>query len=138
MEKIKVRNRGFMYVFNGLNDYEDYWKKHVTQKEEKDATNTVYVTLQGVRYHMDKQCFHIYVKAEEVLYKDMAGKRIPCSHCAKNFVPEETTVIYTTKSSSIFHRDARCHSIYHQLLHFEKEEAITRGYTPCKTCSKEN
>jgi hypothetical protein len=149
-QKIHLKNGGYFHSFTGAGKFSESYNKVIqtsqygeeiedqtSDDEDQDGfAKTVYVTEHGSKYHENQQCFHIKVNASRVRVSNVTGKR-PCEYCGDGIdeLPDNTFV-YTTKNSRVFHIDHQCHSIYHHITHFSEKEAITKGYSPCKSCSR--
>ncbi len=139
-QSVYLKNGGYFHRFTGAGEFRtayNEWDSDSNEEESKEKEEeVVYVTEKGVRYHKDKHCFHIRVKVNTISYNQIGNKRI-CDYCrTKEVILDENTQVFTTKNSSVFHTKKECQSINHKLTSYSEKNAIGKGYTPCKTCSK--
>lgn len=150
-KQLQLSNSGYVHLFTGANtliqysnvDLEsgDYGHEDTTgstdtvSEDDNGLSKEVYVTNNGIRYHEDKYCFHINVIAQPLIWTPSL-KKTGCEICVHEDSLNEYMIVYATEGSSVFHTNYRCRTIYHSVRTISEKEAIVKGYTPCKTCSK--
>lgn len=104
---------------------------------EEDET-IVYITKKGVKYHTIKNCRYIDVKIKETTYNLVKDKKAICEICAKKECQlNNSTIIYTTDASDIFHTSKNCWTISRDVVSITEVEALENGYSICSKCKEE-
>jgi len=104
------------------------------EMEKEERGEKVYVFPKaGERYHK-KSCRSISSCPREViLTKKMMRKYEPCSLCHPGEKALGSKICYFPEGGSVYHR-MNCSVVKRYIVEMEKEEAIKKGYTPCKIC----
>ncbi len=101
--------------------------------EEEKESETVWVFPKaGSRYHRE-DCTYINVYPRQVqLNSQVRRKYKPCPNCHPN--KQNGGVVYCFPTSGKAYHTAKCPSVDKYVISMEKEEAESRGYTPCLKC----
>lgn len=105
------------------------------EKEEEDEI--VYITRTGTKYHNSKSCRYIDVKILPVRYQEVKKSKAICEVCAREKrILDNSTIVFSTQDSDIFHVSNKCRTIYRDIIPIELEEAVKKGYKPCSKCGR--
>ncbi len=104
------------------------------EMEEEKEVNPVWVFPRaGERYHRDTCTYITNQPRQMVLTGGLKRKYDPCSLCKPGDVSLGNVVYCFTRSGSVYHRGS-CFSVERFVIEMDKEEAVTKGYTPCMKC----
>lgn len=102
--------------------------------EEEQEVQPVWVFPRaGERYHGE---FCTYIKNQPrqmILTASLKQRYDPCSLCKPKEVTLGNVVYCFTRAGSVYHRGS-CYSVDRYVIEMDKEEAVTKGYTPCMKC----
>ncbi|MBR6704273.1 MAG: hypothetical protein IKI82_02485 [Lachnospiraceae bacterium] len=114
-------------------------KKQAEEEDEEEEEGICYVTAYGSVYHTTKSCRVLALKIMTVeasqlpsLRNTSGGKYYPCDRCARNKVPEGTTVI-VTEPGTRYHFRQDCPSLKRTIQEISEGEAKEK-YRPCHYC----
>jgi hypothetical protein len=132
--EIPMKQSACVRAFTGNENFDSAYQKTAEEVKEEDSVEYVYITQNGKKYHT-KDCSCINIEVITGTYGEVKDSLTLCSSCAKDgVVLTDSTVVYYTKTGSVFHTDPNCGYICHTVLKVTKEEAIANGYEPCKIC----
>lgn len=135
IEPISIMQGVSVRAFTGNENFESALKKSekVGSEEDKDK-ELVYITKNGQVYHRDRTCRYIDVKVIEVSYGLIRDKHI-CEICEKEHKSlGDTSIVYSTVKSSLFHTNKSCWTITRDVSSISLSEAIENGYRACSLC----
>lgn len=122
-------------LFRGFIGADSNYKPMPYQKmETEEESEIVYVFPRaGERYHKPS-CSVIKVCPKEVfLSPKIKNEFTPCRLCRPDQTSNGSKVYCFDKSGKAYHR-GNCPLVDRYVIPMEKEEAIEKGYTPCKVC----
>lgn len=101
----------------------------------------VYITEYGSVYHTNRNCSHLYIKVNNVIFETVDNNRnregnnySPCEICCKGKYFEDCDIIYTTDSGTRYHSTLECSGIKRTVYKVKKTEV---GNLPlCERCQK--
>ncbi|MDD2483431.1 MAG: hypothetical protein PHQ50_00170 [Eubacteriales bacterium] len=105
-----------------------------TEMEKEESSELVSIFPRaGKRYHK-KNCKVITVYPIETLLTNAVQRKYsPCSLCKPNENAFGSKVYLFPESGEVFHRE-NCVLVKRYVTEIEKQEAIKKGYSPCKLC----
>lgn len=105
-----------------------------SEMEKDEPSNIVYVFPRaGERYHT-QDCSVITTYAHEAyLTNSMLKNYSPCRLCDPNENLLGSKVYYFPKGGTAFHRKT-CSLVERYVVEMDRQEAIEKGYTPCRIC----
>jgi hypothetical protein len=118
---------------------QNYLTSYMTKQGAEDDTDkqTVYVTRDGARYHIDADCFHIHIEAKPIAYGGIYEPIDFCETCSGAAGEmSQYDMLYKTDSDSKYHIDSNCCRIVRNPVAISVDEATIEGYTPCIDCSR--
>ena len=128
---IKIEDAVFAHFFTG-------YIKSPANSEEKEASEYVYVTKSGTKYHRLSDCTHIKVCSYPIKIEKLGekrngngGKYYPCEICH----PDGTETVYITDTGDRYHSSAACPALRRTVFVIQLKEALKNGYTPCSKCA---
>lgn len=135
LEPISITQGVCVRAFTGNGNFESAFEKSNKEASElNEAQEVVYVTKNGQVYHQDRTCRYIDVKVFSTSYADVKDERI-CEVCAKDHVVlSDTSTVYSTVKSSIFHTNKACWTIVRDVSTLSREDALENGYRACSLC----
>jgi len=102
-------------------------------------TDVVYVAENGVVYHVDAMCTHLYLTVRQVSLQEAYrsrnrnGERYSlCEYCEKG---EAKNTVYITEEGNRFHYKRKCTGLKRTV--FEISVKDTKGYRACSRCAGE-
>ncbi|MDR0424144.1 MAG: hypothetical protein LBH39_01570 [Clostridiales Family XIII bacterium] len=102
-------------------------------KEEKESVTVWVFPRSGTKYHKE-DCSYVKVYPKEVALNEGVRKKYePCGICKPRELGNGSLVYCFQTSGEVFHR-ADCPVVERYVVSMEKEEAESRGYTPCSVC----
>ncbi len=101
-------------------------------------TGVVYITENGVVYHEDEMCTHLFLSVRQVslqeAYKSRNSKGekySPCEYCERIDVKEW---VYITENGNRIHYKRDCTGLKRTIYEVSRDEV--KEYTPCNRCVK--
>lgn len=105
-----------------------------SEMEEDGNSITVWVFPQrGERYHTAGCTFVANKPRQMVLTQSLKGRYDPCPICDSAELPEGSLVYCYPAYGEVYHR-ANCSQVDKYIVPMDKEDAESRGYTPCSKC----
>lgn len=106
-------------------------------KTNKDGTEEmVYVTKTGSVYHKDRNCSHIKITINQILYSEIESKRnysgekyYPCEICAKS---KHAGLVYITEDGNRYHNSLNCSGLKRMVFEIPLSKVGNRR--PCSRC----
>jgi len=124
----RMANRYYAHIWNG------YELPGGTNAEVK----TVYLTPNGVVYHLDRNCTYLRLSVRQILSGELAearnqyGRRYqPCEKCIDGSVP---SILYITQGGACYHYSRDCPGLKRTVYAVGIDDAA--GYRPCSRCGK--
>lgn len=116
----RMANRYYGHGWNGY-DIEDAGQ---IQRE------IVYVTENGVVYHVDRSCTHLSLSVREASRFEAEQHYAACAKCVRDMIKER---VFVTDEGNCFHNDRACPGLKRTILEIDKKKA--GQYKPCSRCS---
>lgn len=105
-------------------------------------TSIVYMTAHGMVYHTNKYCSYL-IKYADILeknslsdYETASNRKFSlCSACEKNFSAKDTSVIYISKTGTVYHYSRDCYYLTSHIYECNLKD-IEKEYPLCSRCSQ--
>lgn len=102
----------------------------------KNVDDMVYIfPKSGKRFHVDGCSTLKEGEITSILTNQIRKKYQPCKICDPDKLPNGSSVYVYSDSSHVYHRQS-CSTITKNYECVGRDEAISRGYTPCQICLK--
>lgn len=108
--------------------------KHQGDSNDSEGNQTVYVADNGIVYHRDQQCSHIYLRIsgsmgiQKILQSSKYGACEKCIHKGIN-----PTVLFITKYGDCYHSTLGCSGLKRTIKTVRMKEV--NGLRPCSRCA---
>lgn len=144
---VVLKNSCGLQLFSGHGEYNTKYhkaleassygkgEKLVNTEDEDGYSPIVYRTQHGTKYHKNPMCFHIAVYPEMMLLSEV-GATPACSLCGDLDIGHYNMYVYKTEHGDVYHTIPTCSKIYHLNITMTEKEALTKGLSPCGTCSQ--
>lgn len=124
------QDRLIAHAFNG-------YRGPIEGDGETTASEYVYVTPEGERYHHSRECVSLRIRIEAVSADALRSRRnqsggryAPCERCH----PAETGLFYITSEGDRYHARSDCASLKRTVRMVLLEEAVAEGRSACQKC----
>jgi hypothetical protein len=102
-------------------------------EDDKESYTVWIFPRAGTKYH-GENCSYIKVWPKEMPLSGSLRRRYePCKLCDPVDLTNGSLVYCFTASGEVFHRGS-CSSVDRYVVSIQKDEAVSRGYTPCAKC----
>lgn len=104
------------------------------QMSKPNREKIVYIfPKSGQRYHNKNCTFISNYPSQKILTDEIKSKYAPCRFCSAEKLSNGATVFIFEESGEVFH-SKDCPLVNKYVVPIKKDEAIRKGYTPCKKC----
>ncbi|MDR1136199.1 MAG: hypothetical protein LBL49_08505 [Clostridiales Family XIII bacterium] len=132
IKEIPVSDTILCRAFTGILNTSEPMGAEEFLEDEESVTVWVF-PRSGTKYHKE-DCGYVKVYPKELALSESVRKKYePCSICKPRDLGNGSLVYCFQTSGEVFHR-ANCAVVERYVVSMEKEEAESRGYTPCSVC----
>lgn len=98
-----------------------------------DSSIVLVFPMWGEKFHKESCRFVRANAVQKVLTPGLKREYKPCELCRPEDVPAGSYVYCFLQAGAVYHRQ-ECHMVDKYTIEMEKEDALNKGYQPCKTC----
>lgn len=105
------------------------------QDMEKNGDSSIVwiFPIWGEKFHKETCRFVTANAVQKVLTSNLKSRYTPCELCRPEELSVGTYVYCFLRAGGAYHKQS-CHMVEKYTIEIEREEALHKGYQPCKTC----